>query len=104
MAGLFECMVELFSCFLGTCVTEFYVRIAIFLRGDGLAFSRLPEHLAFTSIDAGGHWHQVAWTIHNAFDLLLKIRVQVTEFKAMLIEVVIQNLMFKDMIGIRFRD
>jgi len=104
MAGLFECMVELLSCFLGTCVTEFYVRIAVFLGGDGLAFSRLPEHLAFSSIDAGGHWHQVAWTIHNARDLLLEIRLQAIEWKVMFIEVVIEHLMFEDMISIRFRD
>jgi len=103
VASLFKCMVKTLSSLIGSRVAGCDIIIAVCLRGDFFALQRRLDHLAFSSIDAGGDHYYVCWTIHDVFDLVLELGVQVVKLKTMLCEMVIEHLMFKNMIGIHAR-
>lgn len=102
---LFKCSVELFGSPPGRSVAEQGILIATRVGLlESLSRQPLLDQLAFPTIDPRRNWCHVFGIVEDTFDLFLQVSVQFIIFEAMFLKMVIEHLMFKNMIGIRLGD
>jgi len=104
MAMVFKRLIEVFSSLPGGFVAEQGVLIAALARLESFSFQSMLDHLAFPAIDARRNWCHVVWPVDDIFDFTLQLGVQFIILEIMFRKMVIEHLMFENMISICLGD
>jgi len=104
VAMIFKRFVKFFGSLPGRSVAEQGILIATRVGFESLSLHPMFDHLAFPAIDLRRNWCQVFGIVEDTFDLFLQVRVQIIVFEVMFCKMVIEHLMFKNMIGICLGD
>jgi len=104
MAMVFKRLVEVFSSLPGSFVAQQGVLITALAGLESFSFQPMLDNLAFPAIDACRNWCHVVWPVDDIFDLTLQLGVQFVVLEVMFRKMVIEHLMFENMISVCLGD